>query len=235
MNAPNKTERFEMRIDQGVLDAVDGWRSKQEDVPSRAEAMRRLIDAGIASQGGNEIKLGDGDKLSLLMLCDIHEHLKIKDGMNYEFIRSVIYGGHYWALDWKYTGVFHGHIDDKKSVTEVVDALDMWFFIESGYSKLSKRERERVEIEAEPFGKYVTFSGYDGNYEGKQYSIARFLIDDMDRFQHFKGRELNSHVPSVETYRRMFRLFEPMRATLIGQELNASQIIELMKARRGPR
>jgi len=37
-----KTERFEMRLDQGTLDQMDKWRSSQSDLPSRAEAVRRL-------------------------------------------------------------------------------------------------------------------------------------------------------------------------------------------------
>ncbi len=42
-----KTERFEMRMDPETLARVDEWRRKQPDLPSRAEAMRRLVDLGL--------------------------------------------------------------------------------------------------------------------------------------------------------------------------------------------
>lgn len=110
----------------------------------------------------------------------------------------------------------------------------MWNFIESGYGKLSKKDKERVETEAEPFGKSITFRGFDGNNESEHMGIARFLIDDLERFSTLKGRDLNSHMPSTETYRRMLGVFEPMRRNLMGGELSASQIIDVLKAMRHP-
>jgi len=41
-------------------------------------------------------------------------------------------------------------------------------------------------------------------------------------------------MPSIETYRRMLAEFLPMRGTLTGGELSASQIIEILKARIHP-
>ncbi len=55
----------------------------------------------------------------------------------------------------------------------------------------------------------------------------------MGRFADFKGRDLNSHVPSVDRYRRMVQVFEPMRVGLGGGSLlGAGQIIELLNAQR---
>jgi uncharacterized protein len=42
-----KTRRFEMRFDQPTIERIDGWRSKQPDLPPRAEAIRRLVDQGL--------------------------------------------------------------------------------------------------------------------------------------------------------------------------------------------
>jgi hypothetical protein len=42
-----KSERFELRLDSEILDKIDGWRSDQRDVPSRSEAVRRLVNAGL--------------------------------------------------------------------------------------------------------------------------------------------------------------------------------------------
>jgi metal-responsive CopG/Arc/MetJ family transcriptional regulator len=46
MSPENMTERFEMRLGQSVLEKVDAWRAGQSDVPSRSEAVRRLVETG---------------------------------------------------------------------------------------------------------------------------------------------------------------------------------------------
>lgn len=45
---PPKTEEFEMRMEPETLKKVDDWRRKQPDLPSRAEAIRRLVEMGLA-------------------------------------------------------------------------------------------------------------------------------------------------------------------------------------------
>jgi len=44
-----QSERFQMRLSPGFLEKLDAWRRKQADLPSRAEALRRLAEAGIAA------------------------------------------------------------------------------------------------------------------------------------------------------------------------------------------
>lgn len=46
---PPKTERFEMRLDPKLLERIDGWRREQSDIPSRAEAIRRLVELALAT------------------------------------------------------------------------------------------------------------------------------------------------------------------------------------------
>ncbi|MDA0734199.1 MAG: YfbU family protein, partial [Chloroflexi bacterium] len=200
--------------------------------PSRAEAVRRLIDAGLSTTGNNKLKFSDGEKLIMHMLCEVYKHLKINGGIDPTFIETVLYGGHYWGLQWKYAGIFHDYEDDKKTVSEVVNVLDMWMFIESAYDKLSKEDKDCIAKLAEPFGKDVSFQGFGGNYESEHLHIAHFLINDLDRFSYFKGRDLNSHMPLMEDYRRMLMVFEPMRQTLVGGCLSTKQIVELLNAMR---
>jgi hypothetical protein len=44
-----KSQRFEMRVSTEFLKAIDQWRRNQPDPPSRASAIRRLAELGIAS------------------------------------------------------------------------------------------------------------------------------------------------------------------------------------------
>jgi len=41
-------------------------------------------------------------------------------------------------------------------------------------------------------------------------------------------------MPTLDTHRRMFSAFEAIRAKLTGRELNAAEIIEIMKAKLHP-
>jgi uncharacterized protein len=229
-----KTERFEMRLDQETLDGVDEWRARQSGLPSRAEAIRRLIDGGLSSPSRPRVKLSDGEKLILLMLRDLYKHLKARGEIDPEFVSEAIAGGHYWGLRWRYSGILHDHEDSETVVSEVVDVLDMWSFLESSYGKLSQKDKAQIEAEAGPLGKSVRFPGFDGNNETEHLGIARFLIDDLERFSSFKGRDLNSHLQSIEAYRCMLRVFGPMRENLVGRGLSASEIIAILSERRPP-
>jgi len=229
-----KTERFEMRMDPATLDGVDKWRSDQPGLPSRAEAIRRLVRDSLDRSIGEIFTMTDSERLFAFMLADIHKKLDIEDGLDPEFIENAIGGGHYWAFSWQYPGIFHGYEDKPESVNEVVDILDMWYFLEDGFSKLSKKDKEKVKQEAKPFGEHVKFPGFDGNSETEHMSIARFLIQDMERFTEFKDHELNSHFPSLEMYHRMLSVFSPMLRNLMGGKLSATQIISILKERTHP-
>jgi uncharacterized protein len=229
MNAEAMTERFEMRLGQSVLEEVDAWRGSQGDLPSRSEAVRRLVLAGLgATRRDRKIEFSDGEKLTITMLCQLFKALKLKSEIEPEFVEAAIHGGHYWGLEWEYPGVFNGHEDARALVTEVVDVLDMWYFLERGYAKLTKKEKDRIV--AAPFGKNVHFPGFDGNNESEHVGVARFLINQLDRFPEFKGRGLDAHRPTIDAYRRMFSVFEPIRRTLTGGDLNATQITEILNA-----
>ena len=231
-----KTERFEMRLDEDVLTRVDNWRAAQSDVPSRAEAMRRLVDLGLAHSSEKTTRFSDGEKLLIVMLRDLYKHLKVSHGeIDPDFISDVISGGHYWAPRWELSGLFHDHEDAPDEVRFALDVMELWDVLERSFEKLSQEDRERVEKEAGPFGKHVEFLGFDGNNESTYVGIARFLVDKMDRFSRFKGRDLNSHMPTLATYRRMLSAFAPMRSNLLGGELDPAKIILILKAKQHPK
>jgi hypothetical protein len=39
---------FQMRVSEVFLESIDGWRAKQEGRPSRAEAIRQLVEIGLS-------------------------------------------------------------------------------------------------------------------------------------------------------------------------------------------
>jgi metal-responsive CopG/Arc/MetJ family transcriptional regulator len=39
-----------IRVDEDFLKRIDDWRRKQEDVPTRPEAIRRLVELGLKAK-----------------------------------------------------------------------------------------------------------------------------------------------------------------------------------------
>ncbi|HKT25962.1 MAG TPA: YfbU family protein [Terriglobales bacterium] len=155
------------------------------------------------------IKLSDGEKLILLMLCELQEKLNIKSETDTKLVKEAIFSGNVWGLEWAMPGVFHRHEAKEEVRSETIDILDMWNFLETSYERFSDTEKERVKKEGQSAD--VRFYGFDGNGEAEYISVASFLIDYLDRFQHFKGRDLNAHIPTLDMHRRMYRVFEPIR------------------------
>lgn len=179
------------------------------------------------------MKLTNPEKMILLLLTEIYEKLCIDGSKEFDpkFIKSAIFSGNTWGLEWKYPGIFRDRTGPTPpEVTEVVNYLDMWSFIEEAYGKLDVAGKETLEKRAAPFGKHIQFRGFDGNNESEYMSIAHFLIEDLGRFERFKKRELNSHMPSVGMYGRMYKVFEPIRRTLIDRQLSADELVEILKA-----
>ena len=174
---PPKTEQFEMRLEQSTFDRVDAWRAKQFDVPSRADAVRRLIEAGLEAEIKPPVKINDGERLILMMLRDVAKTLKVKGEIDPDFVAEAVWGGQVFGGSTGNTAAFsHEHEDSRANVSEVVDILKMWSFLEGAYAKLSAGDKKRVEKEVGPFGKDVRFLGFDGNNETERLGIAQFLI-----------------------------------------------------------
>ena len=105
----------------------------------------------------------------------------------------------------------------------------MWSFIEQGFALLSSEDQNHVRDEG-PLD--PTFRGFDGTIEAEHLLISGFLIrihsSQSQPFGKFAGRDLDSHIPMLETYRRMVPIFRPMVAPMV--YLTADQIIELLRA-----
>jgi uncharacterized protein YfbU (UPF0304 family) len=168
------------------------------------------------------------NQLILLMLSSIMKRLEIDDSVNPDLVTVAVITGNMWGLAWEYASLIGVPEVPNSVAREVADHLDMWLCLERGYANLSNGDRITVS-DAASFG-VVRFRGYDGNNEGEHMSAAGFMIEDLGQFSHFAKRDLNSHSPSVEAYRRMFRAFEPMRKTLATGDLSAEEMVTILSA-----
>jgi uncharacterized protein YfbU (UPF0304 family) len=148
-----------------------------------------------------------------------------------DLIREAITGGHFWALELEMSGVFSPTEGVPENVRTVMDVLEMWEAIERGFERLSDSEKEQIEKEVSRHGKNPQFRGFDGNSvtESEYNSIAHILVDKLGRYEYFKGREFNSHLPMLDQYKKMLPVFGlgGMRGT---QCLSAEAIIRLLKS-----
>lgn len=225
------TERFEMRLDTDTLAKVDDWRTDQPDLPTRSEAMRRLVELGLQQTGPSRfgVSLSDGERLIIAMLADMQKGLNLGRGeIDTDMVSTAIAGGHLWALKWRYQGVYPNHTDSEQDVTFVGDVLDMWSFIEDGMSQLTADDRATVS-EIAGYQEDVKFPGFDGNNEAELLSIALFRINTLGQFVGFANRNLNSHCPMRDRYRKMLAEFTQIRPTLgYRRPMAKSQLISLL-------
>lgn len=176
------------------------------------------------------MKLTNPEKLILIMLGEIYEKLGINENSEIDpkFIADAIYTDNTWALDWKYVGILSDNSEqDPPEVSEVVNYLDMWSFIERAYEKLDVASKKLIKDDTSII--QVKFTGFDGNNETEYMSIAKFLINQLDRFGEFKDRELNSHLPMIGRYRRMYSIFEPIRRVLYDRNLTVVELQSILK------
>jgi uncharacterized protein len=174
---------------------------------------------------GEPMQLSDAERLTLLMLCDIYEKLGITDSFDPAFVRKTIMNGDTWALDWAYAGLSAARETTEDQVHDVTEILEMWDRIERSYERLDADGQERVKQAHR--GYPPTFSGFDGNHETTEIGVADLLVNDMNRWERFKGRDLNAHMPTRDMHRRMLEAFGPYKS--VGQ-LMADQLVELLNA-----
>ena len=175
------------------------------------------------------MKITDSERLMLLMMCDIYDRTGANGEFDTDFIRSAIFGEKNWSISWKYPGIPFESQETPELVKDVLDILDMWSFVEYSYKKLSSAQKVELEVAAAPFGKSPQFRGFDRNNETDHMSTAAFVVNQLDRFVEFKGRDFNSHFPTVAAYKRMLVPFLRLRNKLSHGPLNVDDLSSILK------
>ena len=175
------------------------------------------------------MKLSDGEKIIILMLTELYEKFQVDGEMEPDFLRSAIFNDKLWGIKWKYSGIPFSDSEDPEVVKEVLDVLDMWSSIERSYSELSVLEKDNLKKELGALGEAPRFRGFDGNNEGDYIGTALFLVNELDRFSEFKGRDFNCHYPSIDIHQRMLSAFEPIRRKFSLSQLSAGQLLIVLK------
>ena len=220
-----------MRLDRDTLERLDQWRAGQPELPSRAEAVRRLVHTGLAVSNDEELMPSSAERLILALLCDLARNHSVQGGVEPEFVQEAISAGHYWAIESKYPDLVSVRRDPPEVVQEVRAILEMWTVIEYHYDRLEETDRALVKSESKLLADHVRpkFLGFYANEESGHLSIAEFVINRLEHYPHFENRRLNTQWAVLDWYRRMLRIYEPMREKLLGRSLTASEIVGLLK------
>ena len=226
-----KTERFEMRMDLALAERIDSWREQQRNSPTRAEGVRQLLEFGLAATNSARIQMSQSERLITWMLSDLlllQKNYEDKESM--KLVQQAILGGHLWALEWHFTGILHGHTDSEAALKFVLDVMNMWRLIEMSFAKLDASKNAKVRAEIRRMSIKRKFAGFDGNSEGEYRSIAKFLVDNMGRFDEFRDRTLNSHAPKLEKYTRMLEAYSKSGADELGRVLSIDELVEILNS-----
>ena len=209
----SKTERFELRLDPKTAGLIDSWADDHPEVASRAEAIRRLVEAGLAADGKRErLNPSRSEKLIIWLLTELlKQHDEYDDIKSVNLIQEALYGGHFWALESEFSGLFGPKNVEPQDVDFVGRTMTMWRQIEWAAAKWTDEDRERVKNEAGEWNLEPKFDGFDGNEEVEYYSIARFFVKELGRFEEFHGRSLDSHESRVRSYRSMLAVYDRIK------------------------
>ena len=168
------------------------------------------------------MQISDGERLIAVMIADLMQALKVDTELDPAKIKRLLTSRHEWALAWKYPGIFEGKAPSDAQVDETAEILQMWSWIERSVEELD--EPAKSEIKARRW----QFSGFDGNND-RHYAIAATIIEELDQFQEFRGRGLNSHSQAtLPRYRSMLGLFAELKRAKAGENLTAEELRRLL-------
>lgn len=150
----------------------------------------------------------DAERLILLMLSDLHESAGI-DKINTKLLRSAISTNNTWAINWEIPDLGLELGDTPREAIDVANYMFMWSVLEDTWHYFSEAIKERI-LEKVQISKTLKFPGFHSTAEKRLYGIAKLFVDDMGRFERHKGRDLNSHTPMKEQYKKMYSKFESL-------------------------
>ncbi|WP_296560943.1 MarR family transcriptional regulator [Pigmentiphaga sp.] len=233
-----KSERFEMRLDESSAAAIDAWRDASMAGASRAQAVRALIERGLAGAPGEGPRFSDGEKTLMAFMGDLFRHL----GAPAERVDAVCRGfatGNHWAVDLEMGGLYGppsaASPDDARFVLSV---LEMWEVFESAFEDFSEAQRAQVlgggegaqrrargaRRAAEP-----RFGGFDAVHEPELLRIAEFLVREMRRFGRFAGRNLVAAQGGARRdHAARLRYYERLLPTLAGRRPTPDEVREFL-------
>lgn len=168
------------------------------------------------------MKLTDGERLIAVMLSEVMEVIGANKELDPSLLKTLLCNADDWAIKRHYSGIFDAQGPSAAEVTETTNILWMWGIIEHAISQLAGDEAAEAAT-----WHWTAFNGFDGNHD-PHYGIAQTMVHNLDEFQDFKARGMNSHSgASLPRYQTMYAKFDPMLGQNQGKALTFAQLKEL--------
>ncbi|MCE2577572.1 YfbU family protein [Komagataeibacter sp. FNDCR1] len=206
-----KSERIELRLDEGFLSRIDDWRNSQTTQISRSEAIRVLADAGLQAKDTTRVKFSNGEKFIAAMLAEWIQNQNRDRQWSPNPIVSSLVNGNYWALEEKFKGIFENTYCEPEVAFEAKQILRMCKAIEKNIRNLREEEQNLLKYRFLNGREYV-FVGFALHQEENYKNAVQQILLSSSEFDAFNKRSLNDS-PSgrLEIYRRMQRALNAMR------------------------
>lgn len=170
------------------------------------------------------MKMTETERLILLMLAEFYEKNEMKveihqDQVDLRSLNKKSYEHKYFVYQ---------DLDTLSLIKEVVNILDMWLIIQKSYAFLTSDKKETLEKNIPYIGNDPVFTGFDGFYESEHMKTSLYLASEIERFKKLKVNDFNSRSPSIDGYRRMLSVFQPIHEKVKYKLLNVCQLSEVL-------
>ncbi|MBM7644067.1 uncharacterized protein YfbU (UPF0304 family) [Scopulibacillus daqui] len=159
------------------------------------------------------MELSKVERLILFNQFSILEQLNAKDAP-YSYYKEILEHGY----TYNYDELVEFLLDDvpREVCDEVWDILQMHRSIIHSYNNLESKDD-------------IKFKGFDGNEETEHMTYARFIIENMNRFEEQKLADYNTHFPTLNRYRRMLSEWRKI-SERYNSHLTVEQIKQIINA-----
>ncbi len=151
------------------------------------------------------MKLTEKDRLILFNQLEILKHLNPDDSDRYDVDQTILLYGYKYHYDELIEG-FAEELDESIS-QYVFDVFQMYRSLNNSYDELSREEKSEIDL------KDIKFQGYDGNEEIDHYTYARFVLEELKRYDEIydNGKvKFNSHRNMLNKYDRMLNKWKSL-------------------------
>lgn len=170
---------------------------------------------------GVKMAYSNFERISLLLQAEAVSGI---DSGLAQLIEKAIRDGNEWAINWQYGGQFLDVEETPPHVKLVAEILDFYSIIEDHVEDFSDEDKAILE-NANINYKY---QGFDGNRETEYRSAARFFLEELNLWPEFEIRKnLNTHMPIVDRYRRYLERYEQAIQPEGLTVLTAADVVEI--------
>jgi len=159
------------------------------------------------------------EKLTLLMMCDLFDHLEVNGEIDSSIVREAVISGNVWAIERKYPMLLSTE-DVSKDVQKRVDAaLSAYRNLSHSLRKLTSDESNELKTKhnIKTHEHAIQFPGYDGNNESEYLSVTS-MLGTLGLYAEQQEIDKNSHEENAGKYLKLTSALEVLKKA--GHDVN---------------